>query len=93
MSLLLLVGMGVASSYYYVPGLCLFGPGYEQSCIEAIDGSNPVVVGYTELVRGVMVDRGRQCDYFTIMRHPVDRLISAFFYCPERDPQLRPKEW
>lgn len=24
---------------------------------------------------------GRQCDYFTMMREPVDRLVSAFFYC------------
>lgn len=25
---------------------------------------------------------GRLCQYFTVMRHPIDRLISAFFYCP-----------
>lgn len=34
---------------------------------------------------------GRDCEYFTIMRHPIDRLVSAFFYCPgDRDPQSRP---
>lgn len=76
-----------------MPGLCLFGPGVEQSCIEAIHGSNPVVVGYTELLRDTMTEWGRKCDYFTVMRNPIDRLVSAFFYCPENDPQYRPKEW
>eukprot|EP00752_Nemacystus_decipiens_P004779 g4350.t1 len=75
------------------PGLCLFGPGHEQSCLEAINGSNPVVVGYTELLRDIMNEWRRECDYFTIMRHPIDRLVSAYFYCPERDPQWRPREW
>eukprot|EP00903_Cladosiphon_okamuranus_P008180 g7879.t1 len=75
------------------PGLCLFGRGYENSCLEAMNGTNPVVVGYTELLREVVVDRGRQCDYFTVMRHPIDRLISAFFYCPERNTKHRRKEW
>ncbi|CAN0516373.1 unnamed protein product, partial [Laminaria digitata] len=34
---------------------------------------------------------GRECDYFTVMRHPIDRLVSAFFYCPkDHDVQERP---
>ena len=34
---------------------------------------------------------GRKCHYFTMMRHPIDRLLSAFFYCPESgDKQARP---
>lgn len=74
-------------------GLCLFGRGYEKSCLEAINGTNPVVVGYTELLREVIVESGRQCDYFTVMRHPIDRLVSAFFHCPERDTKRRQKEW
>lgn len=34
---------------------------------------------------------GRACEYFTVMRHPIDRLVSAFFYCPkDHDVQDRP---
>ena len=34
---------------------------------------------------------GRKCHYFTMMRHPIDRLVSAFFYCPDSgDKQARP---
>jgi len=74
-------------------GLCVVGKGYEQSCLEAINGSNPVISGYTELVRHPLEDRGRVCEYFTVLRHPIDRLVSAFFYCPPHDPQTRPKKW
>lgn len=74
-------------------GLCVTGPGYEQTCLDAANGAHPVIAGYTELLRDVMVERGRECDHFTVVRHPVDRLVSAFFYCPEHDPQARPKKW
>lgn len=41
--------------------------------------------------RNLLAEDGRQCSYFTMMRHPVDRLISAFFYCPQdHDVQGRP---
>ncbi|CAN0101748.1 unnamed protein product, partial [Ectocarpus fasciculatus] len=37
---------------------------------------------------------GRECEYFTMMRHPIDRLLSAFFYCPAvHDVQDRPPKW
>ncbi|CAB1104435.1 unnamed protein product [Ectocarpus sp. CCAP 1310/34] len=36
----------------------------------------------------------RECQYFTMLRHPIDRLVSAFFYCPtDHDVQLRPRKW
>lgn len=74
-------------------GLCVTGPGYEQSCLEAFNGPNPVIAGYVELLRDTVEDSPRNCDFFTILRHPIDRLVSAFFYCPEGDVQARPKKW
>lgn len=74
-------------------GLCVSGRGYEQSCLQALNGSYPVISGYVELVRRPLEDSGRMCDYFTVMRHPIDRLVSAFFYCPDHDPQNRPVKW
>lgn len=36
-------------------------------------------------------EAARECEYFTVMRHPIDRLVSAFFYCPtDHDVQNRP---
>ncbi|CAB1103839.1 unnamed protein product [Ectocarpus sp. CCAP 1310/34] len=36
----------------------------------------------------------KDCEYFTLLRHPVDRLVSAFFYCPtDHDIQKRPRKW
>lgn len=74
-------------------GICVSGPGYEQTCPKALNGTHSVITGYMELARRPLEEAGRKCDYFTLMRHPIDRLISAFFYCPESDPQDRPKEW
>lgn len=38
-----------------------------------------------------MEEMGRDCTFFTMMRHPIDRLVSAFYYCPTyRDVQVRP---
>lgn len=43
------------------------------------------------ILRAPLEERGRTCEYFTMMRHPVDRLVSAFFYCPKtNDVQERP---
>lgn len=78
---------------FFSPGLCTTGKGYEQSCLEALNGSHPVIEGYVEMLRAPLAGKGRSCDYFTVMRHPIDRLVSAFFYCPDRDKQLRPRKW
>lgn len=77
----------------FPPGLCVAGRGYEQSCMQVMNGSHSVIAGCVELVRRPMEERGRDCNYFTVMRHPIDRLVSAFFYCPEHDPQGRPLKW
>lgn len=43
--------------------------------------------------RKPMQEVGRQCDFFTMMRHPIDRLVSAFYYCPQiNDKQVRPRK-
>lgn len=43
----------------------------------------------TERSRNPLNELGRKCDFFTMMRHPVSRLVSAFYYCPEdHDQQL-----
>eukprot|EP00904_Undaria_pinnatifida_P012570 jgi/Undpi1/8443/HiC_scaffold_25.g10911.m1 len=34
--------------------------------------------GYTEALRPIAM---RKCKWFTVFRHPVERLVSAFFYC------------
>lgn len=36
---------------------------------------------------------GRDCEYFTMLRNPIERLVSAFYYCPtDHDPQGRPSK-
>lgn len=43
--------------------------------------------------RNPMQELGRQCEFFTMMRHPIDRLVSAFYYCPHiNDKQERPRK-
>eukprot|EP00903_Cladosiphon_okamuranus_P012283 g11519.t1 len=75
------------------PAICLNGVGQEQTCVDAMNNS-PVIAGYAELLRYPLQGIGRACDYFTVMRHPIDRLVSAFFYCPDdHDPQDRPRKW
>ncbi|CAN0088367.1 unnamed protein product [Scytosiphon promiscuus] len=75
------------------PAVCLNGQGQEYTCQAAMQNS-AVIVGYAELLRYPLQSIGRACEYFTVMRHPIDRLVSAFFYCPEdHDVQLRPKKW
>lgn len=46
-------------------------------------GNNYIVVagGYTEGLRRVI---GESCKWFAIFRHPVSRLVSAYFYCKVR---------
>ncbi|CAN0219045.1 unnamed protein product [Scytosiphon promiscuus] len=73
--------------------MCLNGFGYEQTCLDAMNNS-PVIAGYAELLRYPLQSIGRECEYFTVMRHPIDRLVSAFFYCPsDHDVQDRPPKW
>lgn len=46
-----------------------------------------VAGGYTEALRSSTTtprDKGRNCNFFTIFRHPVSRLVSAYFYCRGR---------
>ncbi|CAB1120652.1 unnamed protein product [Ectocarpus sp. CCAP 1310/34] len=78
------------------PGLCVAGGGEKtNSCKEAFN-SSAVIMGYAEAMRqDVPLEAVRKdCEYFTLLRHPVDRLVSAFFYCPkEHDVQSRPPKW
>eukprot|EP00904_Undaria_pinnatifida_P005211 jgi/Undpi1/181/HiC_scaffold_1.g00178.m1 len=63
-------------------------------CRDALYNSS-VIMGYGELLRHPLEEIGRaDCEYFTMMRHPISRLVSAFYYCPkDHDPQLRPRKW
>ncbi|CAM9540281.1 unnamed protein product, partial [Hapterophycus canaliculatus] len=75
------------------PGLCVIGPRSAEGCLDALHHSS-VIMGYVELLRNPMQELGRQCEFFTMMRHPIDRLVSAFFYCPHiNDKQERPRKW
>eukprot|EP00752_Nemacystus_decipiens_P009047 g8078.t1 len=43
--------------------------------------------------RALLDESGRPCEHFTMTREPIDRLVSAFFYCPtDHDKQRRPPE-
>ncbi|CAM9616207.1 unnamed protein product [Ascophyllum nodosum] len=77
-----------------IPATCINGPGSEQACMDALHNS-PVAVGYVEMLRQVNnTSIERECEFFTVMRHPIDRLISAFFYCPtDHDIQERPRKF
>lgn len=46
------------------------------------------------LFRNALTEEGRDCEFFTMMRNPIDRAVSAFFYCPmDHDIQaMRPAE-
>ncbi|CAN0296788.1 unnamed protein product [Ectocarpus sp. 6 AP-2014] len=73
------------------PGLCVSGgPESIKTCKEAFNYS-AIILGYAELMRHAV---RKDCEYFTLLRHPIDRLVSAFFYCPnDHDRQLRPRKW
>ncbi|CAN0366243.1 unnamed protein product [Ectocarpus sp. 6 AP-2014] len=75
------------------PAVCINGNDRKSACLEAIN-SSAVITGYAELMRDSLeVVRG-DCEYFTVLRHPIDRLVSAFFYCPsDHDIQIRPRKW
>ncbi|CAM9622150.1 unnamed protein product, partial [Hapterophycus canaliculatus] len=72
------------------PAVCVTGATRVQTCLDAIN-SSAVIAGCAELIRDPLQDAARECEYFTVMRHPIDRLVSAFFYCPtDHDIQNRP---
>lgn len=46
------------------------------------------------MLRDPLEKAGRSCEFFTMMRHPVSRLVSAFYFCPDDDRLDRPaKVW
>ncbi|CAM9294983.1 unnamed protein product [Ectocarpus sp. 8 AP-2014] len=80
------------------PPVCL-NDHSESACHKAIN-SSAIITGFAESIRRVRLRlvplevAHRDCDYFTVMRHPIDRLVSAFFYCPkDHDLQNRPPKW
>lgn len=67
------------------PALCIernFGK--EDRCMHAVYHAE-VIVGYSELIRAPLEQAQRECQWFTMLRHPIDRLISLFFYCNNPD--------
>lgn len=52
----------------------------------SIRNGNYAVVsgGFTEAVRAM--GGGGECRWFTVFRHPIARLVSAFYYCKHKDP-------
>ncbi|CAM9148414.1 unnamed protein product [Hapterophycus canaliculatus] len=75
------------------PAVCVTGESRIQACVQAIN-SSAVIAGCAELLRDPLEKSARNCEYFTVMRNPVDRLVSAFFYCPtDHDIQHRPAKW
>lgn len=42
-------------------------------------GKGIIYGGYAEALR--QIEGSDRCKWFTIFRHPVSRLVSAFFYC------------
>lgn len=54
--------------------------GIDQCCCV-----RPVLV-----LRDPLEKEGRSCEFFTMMRHPVSRLVSAFYFCPDDDRLDRP---
>ncbi|CAM9472330.1 unnamed protein product, partial [Laminaria digitata] len=57
--------------------------------------TSSVIMGYVEMLRLPLVDSGRSCDYFTMVRDPIDRLVSAFYFCPTDKviKDNRPEKW
>eukprot|EP00904_Undaria_pinnatifida_P007399 jgi/Undpi1/378/HiC_scaffold_1.g00374.m1 len=60
-----------------------------------IINNSSVIMGYVEMLRLPLEDAGRKCDFFTMVRHPIDRLVSAFYFCPadKAIPDNRPEKW
>lgn len=44
-----------------------------------------IMGGYPEALRGTAAAVGDKCKWFTVFRHPIPRLVSAYFYC-RQDP-------
>eukprot|EP00904_Undaria_pinnatifida_P005233 jgi/Undpi1/183/HiC_scaffold_1.g00180.m1 len=77
------------------PGICTSdGRTTGKMCKDALVEST-VIMGYAEELRNSLAANGRECEFFTMMRNPIDRVISAFFYCPkDHDVQAnRPSKW
>ncbi|CAM9187191.1 unnamed protein product, partial [Laminaria digitata] len=57
--------------------------------------NSSVIMGYVEMLRLPLEDIGRSCEYFTMVRNPIDRLVSAFYFCPDDKviKDHRPKKW
>eukprot|EP00904_Undaria_pinnatifida_P009827 jgi/Undpi1/5975/HiC_scaffold_2.g01249.m1 len=64
------------------------------SCGRSLSTSSVIASAFGELLRIPLMELGRECDYFTMVRHPIDRLVSAFFYCPtDHDLGRSPSKW
>lgn len=84
--------MGSVEDGSWEPGICTFSE-EEGDCSYSLHNAS-VITGYTELLRNAFVEIGRECSYFTMVRHPIDRLVSEFYYCPEdHDVQIREKQF
>lgn len=64
------------------------GQGYADSAAASLaspTGLNAVAGGYPEALRNTPAlgggNDGSSCRWFTVFRHPVSRLVSAFYYC------------
>eukprot|EP00903_Cladosiphon_okamuranus_P012839 g11997.t2 len=76
------------------PGMCTYGGKFTtpELCLDALHNSS-VIAGYGEVLRDPLEKAGRSCDFFTMIRHPVPRLVSAFYFCPDDDRLDRPDKW
>lgn len=71
------------------PGLCIKSDVINSElCMNAARNAE-VIVGYTETLRPTLTESGRKCQWFIMLRHPIERLISLFFYCNNPDTQGR----
>eukprot|EP00904_Undaria_pinnatifida_P007410 jgi/Undpi1/379/HiC_scaffold_1.g00375.m1 len=57
--------------------------------------TSTVIMGYVEMLRLPLEDYNRGCEYFTMLREPIDRLVSAFYFCPDDKviKDNRPEKW
>lgn len=61
------------------------GDTWRDSFAKALISSGRIVAmgGYTEALRRSTETQDR-CEWFTVFRHPIPRLVSAFYYCQKR---------
>lgn len=57
----------------------------EQIKEPAIMGGTKYLAGHVETFRPALQEGGADCQWFTMLRHPIERLISLFFYCNNPD--------